>query len=140
MSDSDTGQGSSGPSLPKWLPRSREGFRNLVLGTVATWIVGGILSVWAGVVDSLLAIYGALNSALSILFEQLGNAGAIVLTGPSIVLETVDMAIQTLAANAGPLGPLVIVLLWGGVLVLLLISLRWIARGLWLLYNAIPIL
>lgn len=114
--------------------------RSTVIGWVATWIVGGILSVWYGVVDSLLAIYGAINSALSILFDQLGNAGAIVLTGPSIVLEAVDAAILTLAANAGPLGPLVIVLLWGGTLVLLLISLRWIARGLWLLYNAIPIL
>lgn len=137
-----TGQesSSSGVSLPSWLPRSRDGFETLVLGTIATWIVAGILDVTAGVVDSLLAIYGAINSSLRVLIDTVGLGGSVILSGPEIVLSVVDGVILSLASNAGVFGPLVIVLLWSVTVVLLLVSIRWMIRGLWLLYNAIPIL
>ena len=105
---------------------------------MATWVVSGILTTGAGLVESVLSIYEALTLSVGILFDQIATGGSVLLTGPTIVLDVLDGVITTIAANSGPLSPLVIVALWGGTLAVGLWIARQLPGWLWRLYQVIP--
>ena len=96
-----------GPSLPSWLPRSLDDFRELVLETVAQWIVSGILSV----IDEIGRIGLLIGDELLGAFASLG-----VVTRPfaiigDLVIGLIEMYAEIvvgIASVSGPLAPVVV--------------------------------
>lgn len=101
--------GGSGVSLPSWLPRSEDGFADLVIEFVAEWIVGGILNLISSIGQLIIQIGNDLLSALA----QLGVIGRPFVIVAELVLDGVDIYADSLAgvaAASGPLAPLVLAL------------------------------
>lgn len=156
MSGSDGGRGtelgnseanpvSFSSIIPGWLSDNLTTLKNLVtdprktiLGIVVTWLVSGILGVGEALVGSVNAVYASLTGALGIGVDQLGTAGSVLLTAPTIILETTGTAIQSVASAAGPFAPLVITLLWGGIVTIIILALRELPAVLWYIYQVIP--
>jgi hypothetical protein len=108
-SDSDGG-------LPGWLSGSKETLRSFannpegfVLGIVATWIVGGILTVGRTVVDSILLAFDSVVGAFDL--AAAGVVGALESTGSPVLTAAEGMTafIASLAAEAGPAAPVIAV-------------------------------
>jgi len=130
-----TGQESSGPSLPGWLPTSLDEFRDLVLETVAQWIVSGILSV----IDEIGRIGLLIGDELLGAFASLG----VVARPFALVAETIIWLIEwyadTLVAIASASGPLAPVVLAVGFGTAILIG-AGLVRGVIEVYRLAPII
>jgi hypothetical protein len=128
-----------------WLKRNLNTLKNLltkpratILGFILTWVVSSVLSVGEALVGSVNAVYDSLASVVEIFFDQVGTAGSVLLTGPMILLDTANTAIQSIAAASGPFAPVVIAVLWAVIVALIIYMVRNLPRVLWTIYQLVP--
>ena len=95
------------------LASSIEGLESRVLGIVATWIVGGILTFRDQVTQFILDAQDAFLFAVTSGGEAVAGAVSTVGSVPLLALDVLDAALSSVAASAGPFAPLVVVVAWG---------------------------
>jgi len=111
-----------------------EGPREFVLGIVAEWIVGNILTAGSAVIGQIEAAWEPLAAIPGNVARPVTGGGSSVVGSVTGAIETVDTALEATVASAGIFAPVVTTLVWGLVLVAGLYALRWA------IYEGIPLL
>ena len=107
---------------------------------VAGFIVGGILTIAEVPIRIILILRGETLTVIDSLETPLIQIFDTVRVIPFVIIDVMETGASTLAVNGGVFAPLLVVLYWGG-LVILLIWTTWQTLWLaWWLYRVIPIL
>lgn len=83
-----------------------------ILGTVLTFLVGIVLRAGEFLIETVDSVWSPLVSVPSIVLSPLFAGGATIAVAIESVLMTINSAIVTVAAAAGPAAPIVIVVTW----------------------------
>lgn len=118
------GEWISGSSLPSWDDMSPERFEEMVLGVVAAWLVGGVITAWTYVIEAILAVAESIRYVGRSLESALIPLGQIFQSIPYLVLDPFNDVILIVAASTGPLAPVAVVALWTASFVALLYVIR----------------
>jgi len=127
-----------GSVLPSWFPTSFEGFRNLVIGVISSWLVVGLVEVGEELVASVLEVWSAIAASGAALGSAIGAVGEPILTVPWLLLDVADTTIVSIASSTGPAAPFVIPIMWGVLILVGLAAIRGSITAAWYIWQVIP--
>lgn len=96
--------------LPDWLPSSFEEFRELVLGIVIDWIIGGVLELIFLIVHGVYRVVHAFFETLLIIPGELRRIGGVIFDIFIGVIEAYEQTLIFLADGTGLVAPVIVVL------------------------------